>query len=182
MYCKFCNCKIRDRRSTTKKTHTPTNPAYVHQQPDIHKRKHPHTGNVTPVTPRLPLKGNLYNKNQCGVSLSLFHVCVWCVKHKVSVACWALICQTFCLIKCRCFVACISRTQLIVNIQIHLPALLWWATYATAQHRTPIHHTQNPKKKRRVCRCHQNSDPAKTQIPITIIQLHTSTRHGGLLW
>jgi hypothetical protein len=104
-----------------------------------------------------------------------FHVCVWCVKHKVSAACWALICQTCYLIKRRSFVVCISRTQLIVNIQIHLPAMLWWATYATAQHRTPIHHTQNkPKKNRRICRCHQNSDPAKTQIPITIIQLHTT--------
>jgi hypothetical protein len=51
-----------------------TNPAYVQQQTDIHKRKHPHAGNVTLVTPRLFLKGNLYNKNQCGVSLSLIAI------------------------------------------------------------------------------------------------------------
>ena len=89
-----------------------------------------------------------------------FHVCVWCVKHKVSAACWALICQTFYLIKRRCFVACISRTQLIVNIQIHLPAMLWWATYATAQHRTPIHHTQNKPKKNE-----EFVGATKTQIP-----------------
>jgi hypothetical protein len=59
-----------------------------------------------------------------------------------SADCWTLISQTFCLFKRRCFVACTSRTQLIVNVQIHLPALLSWATYATAQHRTPTHHTK----------------------------------------
>jgi hypothetical protein len=66
------------------------------------------------------------------------------------------------LIKRRCFVACISRTQLIVNIQIHLPALLWWATYATAQHRTPIHHTHKINKQKKPV---EFVGVTKTQIP-----------------
>ena len=159
-----------------------------------------------------------------------FHVCVWCVKHKVSAACWVLICQTFCLIKLRCFVAwggpvrpihiprfsflvsrftflvsriffpplvfvslgfvslCFnlppprtSQTQLIVNVQTHLPALLWMMSHlcnCAAPNANAPHTKQTQKNVEFVGVTRTQILPKlRSQLPS-----YSFTRHGGLLW